>query len=88
MKMWRLDDYKTVQQVWVGGNLTDYLSLIVLNEYDCKKGTVRLISLSFYPQNMGKGNVVYSENNLKNGFVEIVPNSIIETLFKIACGEK
>ena len=88
VKMWRLDDYKTVQKVWVGGNLTDYLSLIVLNEYDCKKGTVRLISLSFYPQNMGKGNVVYSENNLKNGFVEIVPNSIIETLFKIACGEK
>ena len=88
VKMWRLRDYKTVQQDWLGTNLRDYLSLIVLNEYDCKKGTIKLISLSLYPQNMGKGNVVYSENNKKYEHVEIDPNSTNETLFKIACGEK
>ena len=84
VKMWSLDDFNTIQKL----ENYRYMSSLGNYEYDCEEETVRMLDLHWYSGNMGQGEIVYSEKNIKGETVSIVPRSIDEGLFKIACGKK
>ena len=85
VKMWDLFDYKTVQKSSDG---KEYLSSLSRNEYDCEEETKRMLDFYWYSGNMKNGGVVISYPNVKDEGTSILPESIGETLFKIACGKK
>jgi len=84
VKMWSMNDYKTVHSLDNGG----YLSGASYDEYDCEGGTRRMLDLYLYSGNMRSGDIVYSHKNIKEEAESIIPQSILESLFKIACGKK
>ena len=83
VKMWSMNDYKTVHSLDNG-----YLSGASYDEYDCEGGTRRMLDLYLYSGNMRSGDIVYSHKNIKEEAESIIPQSILESLFKIACGKK
>ena len=82
-KMWSLFDYKTAQIA----HDNEYWSARSINEYDCTDATYRSLSFSFLSGKMVTGREILN-NNIKGEFEEIPPNSIIETLFKVACSKR
>ena len=84
VKIWSLIDYKTVQETIS----YRYLSSVTLNEYDCEEEIKRMLDLHWYSGNMRQGDIVYSIRNIKDEPESIVPGSLIEVVFKIACGKK
>ena len=83
VKMWSMNDYKTVHSLDNGG----YLSGASYDEYDCKGGTKRMLDLYLYSGNMRQGDIVYSSTT-KDEAESVMPGSINETLLIIACGKK
>ena len=83
VKMWYLYDLKTIKKT---ENIR-YLSTISHNEYDCEEETSRMLDYYWYSGNMKNGDMVYSSTNLKNEPIAIIPNTINEILFKIACSK-
>jgi len=87
VKMLKLLDYKAVQKL---GNDT-YLSQITHSEYDCEEETSRMLDVFMYSENMRQGKIVNSLSNIKNDGISIssiIPGTIQEALFKIACSKK
>jgi hypothetical protein len=81
-KMWQLYDYKTVQTV-AGDSL---LSIQRYNEYDCTGGRTRMLAYTWYSSNMGRGRVVYKTTE-EQPWASVVPRSIDQTLWKVACSK-
>ena len=84
VRMWWLFDYKTIRKV----KNYRYLSQISRMEYDCEEEILRGMDMYWYSKNMRKGEIIYSYENIKHEPKSIIPESINETLFKIACGKK
>ena len=84
VQIWTLYDYKTVQQV----EKVRYLSQASRMEYDCGEETLRMLDMYWHSENMRTGEVIFSGTNFKYEAVSIVPGSVDETLFNIACGKK
>lgn len=80
VKMWSLQDFKTPQIS--PGN--PFLSYKELNAYDCRGDRARRLSLSFYSENMGGGNTVFT-NSTPDGWEPLAPDSVGETLLQEAC---
>src|SRR4051812_28088439 len=57
VKWWQLQDFKAVQTV--GG--INFLSAKLQWEFDCGKERIRMLTLTEFSDNMGKGNVVFDE---------------------------
>lgn len=57
-----------------------------LDEYDCNAKQSRTLAFYWYSDNMGEGNVLYS-NTAAGNWNPDLPKSINETLWKIACGK-
>jgi hypothetical protein len=85
MKMWTLFDYKTAQVV--SGD-KPYLSQKAQKEYDCKEEQSRTLVLTSHSGNMGGGEVVYSNYNVNGNWEPVAPESIVEDMWKFACGKK
>lgn len=93
VKMWTLEDYKTAQEG--PGSSRSYLSPVKYlssksqYEYDCKEKRSRMLSLTWYSKNLGKGEVVnfQSDSDSKWGMF-VVPGSVGESLWKVACGKR
>ena len=85
VKMWYLQDYKAVHSLSRNG---EYLSGASYHEYDCEEDTKRMLDLYLYSGNMRQGDIVYSHKNIKEEAESIIPQSIEESLFKIACSNK
>lgn len=83
VKMWDLLDYKVVQTV---GNIR-YLSHSEQDEYYCKEETRRVLALIAYSKNMGAGEVVHASGAMHEEPRPIPPGSMIEGIFKVACGK-
>ena len=86
VKVWELVDYKTMQKPGYGG----YLSAKVQVQLDCQEGKTRILSSTWFSNNMGDGSVVRSSSNPgeENPWEPMQPRSAGETLFKIACDKK
>jgi hypothetical protein len=65
-----------------------YLSSVVHDEFDCDKKIIRMLNLSFYSGNMRRGEVVWSNSNIKEKPHSIMVGTTTETVFKLACGKK
>jgi hypothetical protein len=81
-RMWVLFDHKK-RQVSAGGG--KYLSDISLHEFDCKDEKTRILTFTWFSDNMGKGNVVFNNSDTMS-WSYITPESIDEYLYKTACG--
>lgn len=83
VKMWSMYDYKKVKV-----DVKSYLASVSHVEYDCKEETLRLLDLFWYTGNMGQGQPVFSNTNIKKDPISIIPETIHESLFNIACDKK
>ena len=83
VRMWGLSDYKSAETVAT----YLFLSVRLQNEYDCNDRQIRPLSYSFHSGNMGKGVVVYAYSEPFDS-IPISPDSLSETLWKIACGKR
>ena len=83
VKMWSLADYKTVKTVAGQSNLSNKKQ----SEYDCKEEKERKIAHTWFTGQMGSGTVNYTDNRTEE-WSPISPESVGETLWKIACGKK
>ena len=81
VKMWQFNDYKTVQTV--GG--VRFLAAKEQWEFDCAEARSRVVALKEFSGNMGSGTVVYTNSEVGK-WLPVVPGSLGETVWKIACG--
>jgi hypothetical protein len=83
MKIWALRDYKTIR-TGAGGL---FLSGKDQYEYACAEEHTRVLAFTEFSGNMGNGNVVHS-NSVEGKWEPVIPGSIDQGLWKIACGKK
>ena len=83
VKMWNMYDYKKVKV-----DVKNYLASVSHVEYDCKGETLRLLDLFWYTGNMGQGVPVFSNTNIKKDPISVMPETMHESLFKIACAKE
>ena len=84
VKMWDLLDFRAAQSRPYGA---PYLSQKTLQEYDCKEQRTRKIDLLRYSENMGGGEVAYTDSDL--GKWEPVPaGAASRALWEFACGKR
>ncbi len=84
VKVWMMNDYMTTQNQING---MKYSSDIVHYEYDCEKETQLILSAKSFSGHLGLGDIIGSVG-LSNSTEEIVPGSISEIRYKIACDKK
>ncbi len=86
-KMWGMDDYSLPQENSGGQK---YQSVKILYAFNCIREELAIISINQYSDSMGKGEGIFSittpESELK--WEVIVPGSVREERWKIACGKK
>ena len=81
VKLWEMLDYEEGRDL----GSKQVLSLKSLKEHDCKEKIYRGLSIIFYSKNMGKGAIVYSNNDTRP-WKKVIAGSINEASFKYACG--
>ena len=86
VKMWNLLDFKTAEKNLVTPS-KPYLSERTQQEYDCNDERYRLLYLSHHSENMGNGEVVFADSDPSN-WSPVPPQSIVEILWKLACGKQ
>ena len=84
VELWYLLEFKKTEQ----SVDYSYLSSVVHDEFDCDKKIIRMLNLSFYSGNMRRGEVVWSNSNIKEKPHSIMVGTTTETVFKLACGKK
>jgi hypothetical protein len=57
------------------------------SEYDCAQERLRLLALVEYSGNIGKGKVVYTDS-IEQPWKPVVPRSVDQALWKLACDKK
>lgn len=80
VKWWELEDFKTVQTV--GGIM--FLSAKLQWEFECAEERMRILALTEFSGNMGKGDVVLSESP-EQKWRPVEPDSFI--LWKAVCSK-
>ena len=80
VKMWEMLDYEEIRQL----GSKEVLSFKNLKEHDCKEKKYRGLSVIFYSKNMGKGAIVYSNNDTRP-WKNVIAGSTNEVSFKYAC---
>lgn len=83
VKLWVLYDSKTAQ-FGRGGPL---LSTRAESEFDCIEERSRILALTDFSGNEGSGKVVYS-NSDEQKWEPVIPGSVSQTLWKVACDKK
>jgi len=82
VKMRQFYDYKTVQTV--GG--IGFLTAEEQWEFDCAEERSRVLALKEFSGNMKSGTVVYT-NSQVGKWVPVVPGSVGQTVWKVACSK-
>ena len=86
VKMWDLMDNKTAQNSnYAVGN--SYFSDKIQFEFDCKEERARTLAITWFDGQMGSGKVVHNTSETSLKWQPIRPESMGETLWKIACGK-
>jgi hypothetical protein len=86
VKMWDIFDYRT-EKIQESSGLK-YLSVKSLNEYDCAAETSLSIYYRYSSGNMGLGKSIYTKDEPSNKSYPVVPDSLDEKMWKVACDEK
>ena len=82
VKVWELYDYKTIQTTGYDSSLSNK----VLSEYDCSGECTRVLAFAMYSGNMGNGKVV-DVGSFEGKWSPVLPDSIGQTLWEVACGK-
>ena len=82
VKIWTLSDYKVAQ----GPMGSSWISIKVLDEYDCTEQQFRILASYAYAEPMGTGEIVYSDSDLGK-WIPVVPDSVGQAMWKAACGK-
>jgi hypothetical protein len=80
--IWTLSDYKVVQ----GQMGSSWISIKVLDEYDCTEEKFRILASSAYAEPMGTGELVYYDSD-PGKWTPVVPDSVGQAMWKAACGK-
>ena len=84
-RMWDLTDFGTAQKIGNKGANILFRSSKTQSEYDCKKKQQRQLYMSLYTENLGKGEVVLTDNNLTKWEPIPAGGSAAAALWKLAC---
>jgi hypothetical protein len=83
VKMWILYDFKNIQTI-AGASI---LSSKAQTQYDCAGERSRELAFTWFSGNMGNGGVVLSDSD-EQKWEPVYPDSIGQTLWKVACAKK
>ena len=83
VKMWSLYNFTTIQT----NASTPYSSYKAQNEYDCAGERSRILAVTFFSGQMGRGQVVFSDS-AENDWQPVAPESIGRSLWKRACSKQ
>lgn len=83
VKMWQFYDYKTVQTV--GGNR--FLTAKEQWEFDCAEERGRVVARKEFSGNMGGGTMVFTNSEVGK-WIPVIPGSISQTVWEVACGKQ
>ena len=83
VKMWQFYDYKTVQTL---GSIR-FLTAKEQWEFDCAEGRSRVVARKEFSGNMGSGTMV-STNSQVGKWLPVMPDSIGQTVWEVACNKK
>ena len=83
VKRWELMDFKA--QRTVSG--TSFSSVKFYNEYDCAKTLARVLVMTQFSGNRGKGHVVNSHDKGQRDWSPVEQQTIGQTLWELACKE-
>ena len=81
-KMWELADYKAPQYA---ADDKSHLSEKALKEYDCIEIRQRHLALTFFSDNMGKGQVIFNHQYDDSKWWDIAPGSVGMSKWEAAC---
>ena len=86
-KMWVMKNYFTTQMTF---DKKSYKSAKNFFHYNCKDELIILFSIALFPESSGRGSSVVSVTLKENemNWKPVVPGSIDEENWKIACGRK
>jgi hypothetical protein len=85
--MWTLLDYVEIQP-FAGIGTGPFLSSQSQVEFDCKGERSRTLFLSNRASHMGEGNVVLTVSDPESTWTPVPPGTMVEKVWKIACGKK
>ena len=80
-KMWELQDYKAPKKAASGS----YLSAKALQEHDCVEIRSRLLTLTYFSDNMVSGQVIFNHQMDDSKWADIAPGSMGMAKWKAAC---
>lgn len=83
VKMWHLYDNNKIQTK-VGDT---YWSVKRQTEYDCAEGRSRMLAVTSFSGNMGRGNVVFSDSD-EQKWEPVQPGSVDQILWRFACSKQ
>jgi hypothetical protein len=83
VKMWILYDFMTIQADRGGS----FWSRKVQTEFDCLEERHRSLTFTDFSGNMGNGEMVYNNSN-EHKWEPVEPESVDQTLWKVACNKK
>ena len=63
-----------------------YLGSKTLNEFDCEKKQLRQVEFSIFPENMGSGGALFTENKIQD-WMSVQAGSPEETIWNKVCGK-
>ena len=81
---WETFNYKSIQKV----DEKQYSSLKIKNETNCNTEENRNLFMAVYSESMGLGQVIDSFKTDKEGFREIIPDSLAHRVFQFVCSKK
>jgi len=81
VRMWHLVDHTKAR-----AGIKPYLSIKMLDEYDCAQERTRTLSLSLHSGNMGEGELLGTVNT-PGDWRPVPPDTLAETLSAFACGK-
>lgn len=62
-----------------------YRSVLIKNEYDCKRKTVRVVEVVEFAAPMAQGDALRTHSDYEHGEDPLPPGSVGESMFEIAC---
>jgi hypothetical protein len=83
VRMWHLVDHTKSRGI---EGIKPYLSIKMLDEYDCAQERTRTLALSLHSANMGEGEALGSVNT-PGDWRPVPPDTLVETLRAFACGK-
>jgi len=83
VKMWELLDYETIQTVI----RISFSSSKEQREFDCSAERVRMLAVTYFSGNMGRGKVVWSDSD-EQKWHPVQPESVGQARWKFACGKQ